>query len=308
MTIACVVPTIRPEQHTAFLEAWAPLFDRHSVEVLTVWDGDTPTVESSNHLGRGFDAADILGQDADLIYNRSDVCRNLGFAYIARHLPNVTHILTLDDDVVPLHETDPIEEHLYWLDQRVPISWLSSSPDAYTRGFPYRVRGEAPVMVSHGIWYGNADWDARTQLENNNAPLERFYQGPIPRGCLFPFCGMHVMVRRPVLPLFYFAPMGPRVDFDGQIWDRFGDIWLGITLKRALDRRNWAMVSGYAAVEHTRASDVQINLRKEATVLVWNEEFWHKGQRAHPYFTLYAEHRERWADWVEAQEAYYAAA
>lgn len=294
MTIACVVPTIRPAQHAAFMEAWAPLFDRHNVVVLTVWDGDPPIVE-----GRG--PQDILGHNSDLIYHHSDVCRNLGFAYVARYLKGVTHILTLDDDCLPFRDT--IADHLAVLEQRVPISWMSSSPDAYTRGFPYEVRSEAPVMVSHGMWYGNADWDARTQLENNNAPLESFYRGPIPRGALFPFCGMNVMIRREVLPLFYFAPMGPRVTFDDAVWDRFGDIWLGIVLKRALDMRNWAMVSGYAAVEHTRASDVQVNLHKEAHCLELHERWQRDVGSTHPYLRLYADHCERWAAWVEAQEA-----
>jgi len=296
MKIACVVPTIRPAQHAAFVKAWAPLFERHNVALITVWDGDVPYIELE---GARFTAEHILGTDADLIYNRSDVCRNLGFAFIAaaEHLQDVTHVLTLDDDCFP--HGDTIADHLAALDRRYPVSWVSSSPDAYPRGFPYGVRDEAPAMVSHGVWYGNFDWDAQTQIENGNAPIDRFYQGPIPRGVLFPFCGMNVMVRREALPLLYFAPMGPRVAFDEQIWDRFGDIWLGITFKRALDRRNWAMVSGYAAVEHTRMSDPHINLKKEATGLAWNERFWSEGGSIHPYFSLYRDLRTRWADRIE---------
>lgn len=306
MTIACVVPTIRPEQYERFCEAWAPLFDRHAVVVLTVSDGNTPVLIHTGSPGAPGELlgtpTDILGADADLIYNRSDVCRNLGFAYIAKHLPDVTHILTLDDDVTP--HGDTIAGHLAILDQRLPISWLSSSPDAYTRGFPYGVRDEAPVMVSHGVWYGNADWDAQTQLANGNAPLETFYRGPVPRGALFPFCGMNVMVRRAVLPYFYFAPMGPRVSSGTQVWDRFGDIWLGICLKRELDVKDWAMVSGYAAVEHTRASDVRVNLRKEAIGLHWNERFWQDGDFTdNLYFVRYADARRRWKAWVDAQGA-----
>lgn len=305
MTIACVVPTIRPAQYERFIDTWAGLFARHDVYLITVWDGDTPTIETTiapgtpagTPVASGLTARDLLGEDDDLIYNHSDVCRNLGFAYIASRLPDVTHILTLDDDCAP--HGDTIADHLAALDRRVPISWMSSSPDAYTRGFPYAIRDEAPAMVSHGVWYGNADWDAQTQLANGNAPLDTFYRGPIPKGVLLPFCGMNVMVRREVLPYFYFAPQGPRVAFDGHIWDRFGDIWMGITLKRALDRRGWAMVSGYAAVEHTRASDVQVNLRKEATGLAWNERFWSEGGSIHPYFSLYRDARERWAERIE---------
>lgn len=292
--IACVVPTIRPEHYARFCAAWADLFARHQVRLITVWDGDTPTVE-------GRTAADLLGDDADLIYHRSDVCRNLGFVYVAATMPDVTHILTLDDDVVP--HGDTIADHLAALDRHVPISWLSSSPDAYTRGFPYAVREEAPVMVSHGVWYGNADWDARTQLANGNAPLTTFYRGPVPRGALFPFCGMNVMVRCAVLPQFYFAPMGPRASLDGQIWDRWGDIWLGVVLKRWLDAGNGAMVSGEAAVLHTRASDVHANLAKEAVVSAWHETCWtHPSGMggAHPYFAMYAERRARYARRMDA--------
>lgn len=290
MSIACVVPTIRPIQYIAFMREWEPLFKQHNVQVVTVWDGDRPRI---NDADNGLTAEDLLEADADLIYNRSDVCRNLGFAYVAKYMPSVSHILTLDDDVTPYGDT--IADHIAALDTKIPISWLSSSPEAYTRGFPYNIREEAPVMVSHGIWYGNADWDAVTQMANNNAPLDTFYKGPVPRGALMPFCGMNVMVKRIVLPWFYFAPMGPRASLDGEIWDRFGDIWLGVMLKRALDERQWAMVSGLAAVNHTRASDVQVNLKKEAAGMRWNELFWqHTDTTPHPYFTMYAEHRVRY--------------
>ncbi len=178
---------------------------------------------------------------------------------------------------------------------------MSSSPDAYTRGFPYGVREESKAMVSHGVWHGNADWDARTQLENGNAPLDTFYRGPIPRGVLFPYCGMNVMVRREVLPHFYFAPMGPRASMDGHVWDRFGDIWLGVVLKRFMDMKDWALVTGYAAVEHTRMSDPAVNLKKEACALDWNEDFWIGGDDTpHPYFAMYAEKRARWSNRITA--------
>lgn len=292
MTLAIVVPTIRPDQYTRFVRAWSSTVEDHGARVVTVWDGDTPTCE-------GLTAADILGDDADLIYHRSDVCRNLGFAFVARYLPDVDVILTLDDDVAPHGET--IADHLRALSRRAPISWMSSSPSAYLRGFPYGVRDEAPVMVSHGIWYGNADWDARTQLENGNAPLSDFYRGPVPKGALMPVCSMNLAFRREALSYVYQAPMGPRASLDGQVWDRFGDIWGGISLKRALDARGWAMVTGEAACWHTRASDVQVNLKKEATGLEWNELYW-QTEPHHPYFTVYAEHRARWERWVRRYE------
>lgn len=267
--IVCVVPTVRPERHAEFVKAWTPLFEKHAVTLVTIWDGDEPEVETT-HFGKPTPPVYIKRfrpfaspspfptttqkylDNRDLFCRRTDACRNLGFVVAAALHP--THVLTLDDDVHPVakygstyQETnDPIRSHLDTLSKRVPLGWMNTAHESseYLRGHPYWNRGEAPVMLSHGVWVGTPDFDGETQLRleacpscdgrgelvppacswdeddrscsrcngTGKQPLPHslpYYVGSIPRGVKFPLCGMNVMVRAEALPYLYFAPMGP---------------------------------------------------------------------------------------------------
>lgn len=273
--IAVVVPTVRPEQYKRFLSAWKKQFDEHGVSLITVWDGDKPRLEVD---GKAVSYPKSLMR---LVYNKNDGVRNLGFWYIARHLPDIEFIITLDDDVEPLGDT--IGDHWDALNQNVPVSWFSHASE-YMRGFPYNVRGEAEVVLSHGVWEGVKDWDAPTQLVKGNSFLVDFYKGAIPKGVNYTMCGMNIAFKRKLLPYMYFAPMGFRVGID-----RFADIWLGIESKKVIDSKGWAVVTGYSYVYHTRASNVFKNLQKEARGLEMNEDY-----GKDPYFKLYKVKRKEW--------------
>lgn len=271
-SICCVVPSIRETQMAEFRKAWAPLFEKHGVTLITVWDGETPKITVNDRSNGEKQVNDpvkwsmgdhvTLFKNHDLICRRTDAVRNLGFIFVADTCHgNADYILTLDDDVHPPAGSDPIQEHLDVLQRRVPISWMntalpSGKPDSipktrdeidnvplYLRGFPYGIRDEAPVKVSHGVWVNVPDFDGKTQLElgkcdacsslrseMNLNPTENmkclkcngtgydgsrlpyslpYFRGPIPKGTYFPFCGMNVMVHRDALPYLYFAPMGP---------------------------------------------------------------------------------------------------
>ncbi len=275
MAIAVVIPTIRPEKLKDFKCAWQPLFTKHDVSVIVVIDGEKPYVEFDSQR---IELQEVMGKYADLIYNFNDGVRNLGFAVSAKMTDN-EYIISLDDDVEPVG--DPIQDHLDALNMRVPISWLSTA-DQYTRGFPYGIRDEAPVKLSHGIWAGIPDWDAPTQLTRTNERPLRFYKGVIPKGVLFPLCAMNFAFRREATPYIYQAPM-----FDNL--NRFADIWGGIEMKKDFDRKKWAVVSGYSTVFHKRASNVFTNLQKEARGLVLNEDY-----GKDPYFKLFWKQRKRW--------------
>lgn len=275
--ICIVVPTIREECFERFLNGWNELIKKHNVTVIVVRDGDNPTVD-------GKDAKGLMGKDYSLVFNRNDGVRNAGFWYISRWMPQVDTIITLDDDVLPLGDT--IQDHLDTLEKRVPISWVKSCSE-YTRGFPYAVRDEAPVMVSHGLWKGVADWDAPSQLINGNPEIELVSQ-PVPKGIYMPFCGMNVAFKREMLPYMYYAPMGYKVGMD-----RFSDIWLGINLTRICAEKNWAIYNGGAVVRHERASNVWKNLQKESKGLEINENYWN-GDESDPYFKLYNAKRKKW--------------
>ena len=285
--IAVVVPTIREKSYAEFLKAWGGLFEKHNVTLLTVWDGDNPALTVNNEESKYLDS---FMDNTDLIYNKNDGVRNAGFYYIAKYLPEVEYIITLDDDVKPIG--DPIANHISALNMRVPTSWISTINGKYPRGFPYKIRDEAEVVLSHGVWEGVKDWDAPTQLVMGN-PDATFYKGAIPRGIYYPLCGMNLAFKRKMLPYMYYAPMGHRVGLD-----RFADIWLGVISKRIIDENDWAVVTGYSKVLHERASNVWKNLQKEARGLELNEGFW-EGEEEDDYFKLYRKERKRWQKVIE---------
>lgn len=281
--IAVVIPTIRPESMKIFIEAWKDLFNKHNVELAIVNDGEIPTIN-------GKTAEEIMGKEyAKCLTNFNAGIRNLGFALIAKHWEGIEYIITLDDDEIPIG--DPIQDHIDALNRRVPVSWISTAVDDYTRGFPYGIREEAEVVLSHGVWEGVADWDAPTQLvRGSHYPVE-FYKGVIPKGIYYPMCSMNLAFKRKMLPYIYHAPWALGIN-------RFDDIFAGIVSKREIDKNGWAAVTGYARVKHERASNTFKNLVDEAPGIQINENFW-QGDDNHPYFKIYYEKYALWREFIK---------
>ena len=275
--IALVIPTIRPKNYGIFKKLWKHYLN--GIQLIVIEDGKEPLVN-------GISVKGVMGEYSDLIYNFNSGVRNLGFAYISRYLKDIDTIISLDDDVEPCGDT--IKDHINALNMKVPITWMSTA-SRFTRGFPYRAREEAEVVLSHGGWRGVIDWDAPTQLVQGNIPV-KMYKGVIPKGCLFPFCSMNFAFKRKLLPYIYQAPMYGDIN-------RFEDIWGGVEIKKDIDRKNWAAVTGYATVYHKRASNVWTNLIKEARGLKMNEEY-----GKDPYFNLFHEKRERWKEFIHKYE------
>lgn len=284
--LAVVIPTLRPKSYERFLKAWKPLFTRHRVHLIKVVDGENPVVV---YKDKTYSTKEVMGKYASCLTNFNAGIRNLGFAYVAKYLPQVEFILTLDDDLIPVGDT--IKDHLKVLGQSVPISWMSTASE-YMRGFPYSIRGEAEVVLSHGVWTGVADWDAPTQLVKGNHPVG-FYQGPIPKGIYFPMCSMNLAFKRELLPYIFHAPWALGIN-------RFDDIFAGITAKRAIDKKGWAAVSGFACVHHERESNTFSNLKHEAPGIELNEVFW-KGKEDHPYFTVYRDKLATWQEFINKE-------
>lgn len=293
MQIAVVVPTIREDKLKVFLNAWDFLFKKHNVSLYIVRDGKEPTVEVSGagkklfglNLHVKYKVKEVMGKYSDLIYNLNDGVRNLGFAKAYKDGADI--IISLDDDTLP--EGDTIQDHIDILNTRQPISFMNSVDDIYMRGFPYWAREEAPVMFSHGIWNGVYDFDASTQLLMGT-PQPRQRKMPVPKGILMPVCVMNVAFRREVLPYYYQAPMFGDIN-------RFADIWSGWEVKKAIDKNNWAMVTGYAKVNHNRASNPFVNLIKEAKGVSLNEEY-----GKDEYFKLYQKNIKRWQEFLKKYE------
>lgn len=262
--IAIVTPSHRQELTEMFLKAWQPLFEKHNVEFILVDDsGDKPEIQINGKFTNFYKFTEK--SNSDLISNHCAGVKQLGFQFIANNLPDIEYIITLDTDVSPIG--DPIQDHIDALNMRVPISWIPTASD-YMRGFPYGVRTEAPVMMSHGVWEGNYDWDAPSQLLKGDKKVE-FYKGAIPKGIFTPTCGMNLAFRREALPYVYFAPVG---QYKGA--ERFDDIWMGLEVIKDFAKLNWGIVTGYAKVNHLRASNVFQSLEKEAVGIRKNEEYW----------------------------------
>jgi len=284
--IAVVVPTIRKESIDKFLDEWRDIFAKHEVEVILVIDG------KDQHILHNGERKNLK---SDLVSKFCAGSRQLGFLYIAKNLPEIEYIFTTDDDCFPVG--DPIQDHIDQLKRKVPISWISTASD-YMRGYPYKVREEAQVHLSHGIWSGVYDWDAPSQLLKGKTEVT-FPKMPIPKGIYYPMCGMNLAFSRQALPYVFFAPVGT---FKGA--ERFDDIYAGIMLVKDFAILNWAMVTGYAEVEHLRASNVFNSLEHEAVGIKHNEEFWKDPDNydGDPFFAEFRKKREKWYNLVKGIE------
>lgn len=283
--IAVVVPTIRPDSYKKFLCEWEDLFIEHEVTVIAVIDGDKPYVKYDD---KEYHIEDVMKDYSDVIYNKNDGVRNLGFAFVAKNIPEIKYIISFDDDVYPMTGSDPIQEHIDALTVRVPTTWISTA-SKYMRGFPYGVREESEAVMSHGVWRNVPDYDAPTQLVNGSSDEGvEYYKGAIPKGIFYPHCAMNFAFKRKALPYVYQAPMGYKVGLD-----RFADIWMGIECKKDFDALNWAVVTGYSTIWHSRASNVFDNLIKEAKGLKMNEEY-----GKDEYFDLFIKKRNRWKEYI----------
>ena len=256
--IAIVIPTIRKKQIKKFLKEWKDEFRYCNVYV--VWD--TP---------KGWkEIEDDLGSKSWVVSKKNSGIRIYGF--LKAYRDGADYIISLDDDCMP-DTPDFVRKHIEALNKRVPTSWVYTLPSIYTRGFPYDIRRESQVMLNMGLWNGVPDLDAPTQLltEITNYKNADNKSQVVPKGSYFPFCSMNFSFRRELTPHLYFPLMGM-----GQPYDRFDDIWAGVLVKRYLDKNNYAATFGRPYIRHERASNVYVNLQKEAKGLEVNEEFWKK--------------------------------
>ena len=274
-TIAVIVPTIRPELfENEFLPKWQELFDKHGVHLFVVKDGDNPVVIFPTYKTEASRAImQTMKQEfQDVFYNRTDAIRNFGFITAYKYSDPDIYI-SLDDDVSPLPGSDPIQEHIDAFRTTHTLDWMNTHSYYRMRGLPYKLKEYYPLL-SHGVWEGVPDFDAIMQLQHPNVRDLAFPMNAIPKHTFFPVCAMNMAFRKELLPWAYQAPMGIRtLEETGRLYDRFADIWAGVTMKFAIDKffHNACAVTGYSVIYHERASDVFVNLRKEAAGMELNE-------------------------------------
>jgi len=277
--IFLVIPTIRDLE---VLRVWDKQQAFEAVNIIIVEDSSTKTVDIPKIACRSithYCHADIdleLGDKAWIFPYKTSAVRAYGFYKAWQQGADI--VITLDDDCKPYDE-DFVTKHVQNLGMKSSQKWAPTYPLrdlSLMRGFPYEIRGENQVVLSHGLWANVPDLDAITQINVNGQtfqaipPILHFF----PKGVYFPMSVMNLAFSREIIPLMYQLLMGE--DRHGLEWGfhRFDDIWSGIFVKKILDHLNLVAVSGSPAVWHERASNVYNNLQKEAKGIEVNEILW----------------------------------
>lgn len=300
--VCLVIPTIRENCFNDFVKRWSDigLFDH--VDLMVMEDNPDRTIDvhhtDLHDDGRAdklhyswLDINLVLGEKEWIIPRRSDTVRS--FAYYMAWKQGYKYILTLDDDCYPPTDSDGlrykgegfVKEHLKQLQGRG--RWFNTLNSVKPRGIPfYNIGKNDKVVLNHGLWTNVLDYDAPYQLANPIKEEFSFDNRIVPAGSYFPMCGMNVMWDAKITVLMYHLLMGRRkamlpgisdVDKDGLVklpFDRFGDIWCGVLMKKVLDHLRLQASTGMPYVRHERASNPFTNLKKEANGIEVNEDFW----------------------------------
>ncbi|MCH7951731.1 hypothetical protein IH980_03275 [Patescibacteria group bacterium] len=279
MSVFVVIPTIRD---LAFLKSWKGEF--RDCQIVIIEDREKKEIACPSVPAKAihhFSWEDIhkdFGIDEWIFSRKNAGIRSYGFWKAYRMGADV--VITLDDDCYPTGSSF-VQTHLENLSVKAPRDWYPTYPDPkfmFTRGFPYKARDQTPVMISHGLWSGVVDLDAKTLVnfpklnQNPYPPIRQF----VPNGLYFPMSSMNLAFKREATPLMYFPLMGVGSDGTGWGYDRFDDIWAGLFAKKIVDHLGWSIVSGSPFVHHKGASDRFQNIQKEKDGLVVNEWLWRR--------------------------------
>jgi len=272
-----VIPTIRELNIKDFLDKWNNVGGWD--EVFIVEDNPTKTFNIDKKNITHFSWEDIekdFGKNASIFSKRDSAIRSYGF--FKAYEKGCDWIFTLDDDCLP---TPLFSEEKNFCQQHIDAcnshsKWVESVKGIKTRGVPYFNLGKLEVKINMGLWENVADYDAIQQLSfrTKNIPyfkLDVKQNYIIPNGQYFPFCGMNFCFSSEMVSLSYFPPMGLNSQFS-----RFDDIWFGVICKKICDHLKIPISCGNPIINHSRASNVFTNLKKEAPGIEFNELFWQK--------------------------------
>ncbi len=253
-----------------FLKEWEEL---KRCKIIVVQDiGDKPEIPDGFDV-KIYDHKDIkkdLGKNEWIIPSRTSACRSYG--YYKAYQQGDEFIATLDNDCFPETEDYWMDGHLQNLIKKVTLGWESSIPNSNipTRGFPYKIRDNSEVVLSHGLWSNVPDFDGIDMLKQPNTRFNRCFETKlIHQHNFFPLCGMNLAWKRDYTPLMYFNLQGPDWSFD-----QYDDIFAGVFCKKILDHLGKAVISGYPSVEHRKQSNAFVNLKKQSGGLLLNENLW----------------------------------
>lgn len=297
--ICCVVSTNNPVQCLTNIRHWEKLFYKHEVTTIIVVDGEIPRLWIKKYEHHNINKPYEKLEDnwylnyRKIIFRRSESVRNLGFLYASSLRP--TYVLTIDDDVIPFNDTDPIQEHLNVLLKRTNFRWMNYliGDEPYIKGIPDHDKNGVTIVLSHGVVTNYLNYDAKTVLDiqKNSYSIPKpipYYFGTIPHQVFYPLSSANVMIHSSILPYFYFAPMGS--DTAEQLFG-YGSVWLGVTLKRVTDRKKFAWHVTRSLVEKTSPPEtleqLHMRLEKESLAREWCESQGDLCQNRNRYVRMY---------------------
>jgi hypothetical protein len=279
-----VIASNREESMHRWLDAWRE--NLKDTRVILVEDSpsksfDLNTAGYSSFEHYAWDDIDRdLGGNAWVIPRRTSAVKSYGFL---KAKGDITW--TLDDDCFPEPTFDwctyvpsIAATMTYEYSEHEWINTLPAESLLFPRGYPYEIRKNKPVKVWHGLWSNIPDLDGVTSLE-----YPEFRTEPVtglkvmPYGKMFPMCGMNLAFSPDMLPAMYFQLQGhekTRAGLTKLPFDRFDDIWAGLFVKRVLDQLDWLAVSGGPSIRHTKESDPQMRVEKEAPGIEVHEKLW----------------------------------
>jgi hypothetical protein len=259
----------------AFLNSWGHWFTKHQVTLVVMWD--LPKVpDALRGMTHSEPIHELCWKDLTTKYipTKTDMIRSFAFKWAYDNI-EAPYFITLDDDVRPNMFDEVFTEYERVFNEDSTLSCYfdvgaMTTSGLQMRGYPYKDRVKREVAVQYGGWNGVLDYDAATQLA---VPQEdHYFNGqvmPMPKGAAVTCCIMNTAWRREYTPIMWQLPM-----LDGR-YNRVGDIWSGLFIKKTLDALNKVMViNGAATVEHRRASNPYNSLIKEAPSVWLNDNLW----------------------------------
>ncbi|MEX0895669.1 MAG: hypothetical protein WDZ94_01875 [Patescibacteria group bacterium] len=267
-----VVPTIREDSYNRWISEWRGILIENEVKVILVEDNPQKTFNPNyvNIEHYSWNEIDLeLGDKKWIIPRRTAAIRSFGFYKAYGYKPD--YIVTLDDDCYTTPESkNYFETHeKYLFADQYKKRWIQHSQGLRVRGFPEKLDSQYNIL-NMGLWANIPDLDGETQKKNPDYRItEHPFNFIVPNGSYAPISSMNLAIKTQAVPAFYFLLMGPSYPFD-----RFDDIWAGIFLIKIAHHLGHAVSGGEPFIWHDRASDAEVNIKKEAPGKKVNEFLW----------------------------------
>jgi len=305
-------------------------FGQDDVDFIVIGDVATPNKRANEIIRevkeQGFEAEyhDVASQKkwlrdfpkiAKIIPYRSDNRRNIGFLMAVEKGTEI--IITIDDDnhatdedfstyhgIVGKKTTLPtVTSTSGWFN---PCTMLKTDNGGliYPRGYPFSkrykeeytyTRTSGSVIMNMGLWIGDPDADAVTHLANPTKIVcmkEGYESIMLSPGTFAPLNTQNTAFHRKLLPCYYYILM--KSSLRGLKIDRYGDIWSGFLVKKAIDKMNERVTVGKPLLNHKRNThDYLKDLRHELWGMILTEEIvnWLENLQleSNNYFDIYLE-------------------